>query len=44
MSKELLSTYLNDHLAGANLAIENLDHLIAETAVRKIRCPHWERK
>src|SRR5262245_701227 len=32
MSKEHLSTYLNDHLAGSNLALEILDHLIAENA------------
>jgi len=30
MSKEHLSIYLNDHLAGANLAVEILDHLISE--------------
>jgi len=32
MSKEHLSTYLNDHLAGSNIAIEILDHLIDETS------------
>ena len=32
MSKEHLSTYLNDHLAGSNVAIEILDHLIDETS------------
>jgi hypothetical protein len=31
MSKEHLSTYLNDHLAGSNLAVEILDHLASET-------------
>ena len=31
MSKEHLSTYLNDHLAGSNLAVEILDHLTSET-------------
>jgi len=31
MSKEHLSTYLNDHLAGANFAIEILEHLTSET-------------
>jgi hypothetical protein len=31
MSKEHLSTYLNDHLAGSNLAVEILNHLISET-------------
>jgi HAD superfamily hydrolase (TIGR01509 family) len=31
MSKEYLSTYLNDHLAGSYLAVEILDHLAAET-------------
>jgi len=30
MSKEHLSTYLNDHLAGATVAIEILDHLEKE--------------
>jgi hypothetical protein len=30
MSKEHLSTYLNDHLVGANLAVEILDHLTSE--------------
>jgi len=32
MSREHLATYLNDHLAGANLAVELLDHFIAEDA------------
>jgi hypothetical protein len=32
MSKQHLSTYLNDHLAGANLVIEILDHLNSEAA------------
>src|SRR3954470_15179615 len=32
MSKAHLATYLNDHLAGANFAIEILDHLMAEAA------------
>jgi hypothetical protein len=31
LSKEHLAIYLNDHLAGANLALEILDHLAAET-------------
>ena len=31
MSKEHLSTYLNDHLAGANFALEILEHLTSET-------------
>lgn len=30
MSKEHLSIYLNDHLAGANFALELLDHLATE--------------
>jgi|SRR5439155_2536079 len=30
MSKEHLATYLNDHLAGANLAPEIIDHLTKE--------------
>jgi len=30
LSKEHLGTYLNDHLAGANLAVEVLDHLASE--------------
>jgi hypothetical protein len=30
MSKEHLSTYLNDHLAGSNLAVEILEHLTSE--------------
>ena len=30
MSREHLATYLNDHLAGANLALELLDHFITE--------------
>jgi hypothetical protein len=30
MSKEHLSTYLNDHLAGSNLALEIIDHLRSE--------------
>ena len=30
MSKEHLSTYLNDHLAGSNFAVEILDHLTSE--------------
>ena len=30
MSKEHLATYLNDHLAGANFAMEVLDHLASE--------------
>src|SRR5215510_2512556 len=30
MSKEHLSTYLNDHLAGSNLAVEILERLISE--------------
>jgi hypothetical protein len=30
MSKEHLATYLNDHLAGANLALETIDHLTKE--------------
>ncbi len=30
LSKEHLATYLNDHLAGANFAVELLDHLISE--------------
>jgi len=32
MSKEHLSIYLNDHLAGANIATEILEHLASETA------------
>jgi hypothetical protein len=31
MSKEHLSTYLNDHLAGSHFAVELLDHLTSET-------------
>jgi hypothetical protein len=31
MSKEHLSTYLNDHLAGSNFAVEILEHLTSET-------------
>jgi hypothetical protein len=31
LSKKHLATYLNDHLAGANLALEVLDHLASET-------------
>jgi hypothetical protein len=30
MSKEHLATYLNDHLAGSNLALEIIDHLTKE--------------
>lgn len=30
MSKEHLATYLNDHLAGSNIALEILDHLAKE--------------
>jgi hypothetical protein len=30
LSKEHLATYLNDHLAGANFAVEVLDHLASE--------------
>jgi hypothetical protein len=30
MSKEHLATYLNDHLAGSNLALETIDHLTKE--------------
>jgi hypothetical protein len=30
VSKEHLATYLNDHLAGANFAVELLDHLASE--------------
>ena len=30
MSKEHLSTYLNDHLAGSNFAVEILEHLTSE--------------
>jgi hypothetical protein len=30
VSKEHLATYLNDHLAGSNFAMEVLDHLAAE--------------
>ena len=30
MSHEHLATYLNDHLAGANFAVELLDHFISE--------------
>jgi hypothetical protein len=33
LSKEHLAIYLNDHLAGANLALEIVDHLAAETPV-----------
>jgi hypothetical protein len=32
MSKEHLSIYLNDHLAGANVAVEILEHLTSETS------------
>jgi len=32
MTREHLATYLNDHLAGSNVAIEILDHLSAETS------------
>ena len=32
MSKEHLGTYLNDHLAGASLALEILDHLASEAS------------
>ena len=32
MSKEHLSIYLNDHLAGANVALEILDHLASEAS------------
>ena len=31
MSKEHLATYLNDHLAGSNFALEILDHLAKES-------------
>src|SRR5262245_38866602 len=31
MSKEHLSTYLNDHLAGSHFAVELLEHLTSET-------------
>ena len=30
MSKEHLATYLNDHLAGSNVAVELVDHLMSE--------------
>jgi hypothetical protein len=30
VSKEHLATYLNDHLAGSNVAVELLDHLMSE--------------
>jgi hypothetical protein len=32
MSKEHLSTYLNDHLAGAVVALETIDHLAADSS------------
>jgi hypothetical protein len=32
MTTEHLATYLNDHLAGSNVAIEILDHLAVETS------------
>src|SRR4051812_7352992 len=32
MTREHISTYLNDHLVGANTAIEILDHLAAEAS------------
>jgi hypothetical protein len=31
VSQEHLATYLNDHLAGANAALEILDHLVTES-------------
>jgi hypothetical protein len=31
LSKQHLAIYLNDHLAGANIALEIIDHLAAET-------------
>ena len=32
MTREHLGTYLNDHLTGFHVAIEILDHLVAETS------------